>query len=47
MVGQSLGKVKNRLIATSTIEAEFVACFEGMKQAAWLKFFMIELNIIN
>ena len=38
---------KQTVIATSTMEAEFVACFEGMKQAAWLRNFMSDLKIIN
>ena len=29
------------------MEAEFVACFEGMKQATWLKNFISELKIVS
>ena len=29
------------------MEAEFVACFEGTKQAAWLKNFLTDLKIVN
>ena len=28
---------KQTIVSTSTMEAEFVACFEGMKQAVWLR----------
>ncbi|XP_070676342.1 secreted RxLR effector protein 161-like [Malus domestica] len=38
---------KQTLIATSTMEDEFVACFEGMKQAVWLKNFLSELKVVN
>ncbi|KAM2924483.1 hypothetical protein COP2_040580 [Malus domestica] len=38
---------KQTIIATSTMEAEFVACFEGMKHAAWLKNFLTDLKIVN
>ncbi|KAM1128224.1 hypothetical protein ACFX15_037517 [Malus domestica] len=38
---------KQTVIATSTMEVEFVACFEGMKQAAWLKNFLTDLKIVN
>ncbi|KAM1011590.1 hypothetical protein ACFX13_047685 [Malus domestica] len=38
---------KQTIIATSSMEAEFVACFEGMKQAVWLRNFMAELKIVR
>ncbi|XP_068328125.1 secreted RxLR effector protein 161-like [Pyrus communis] len=38
---------KQTVIATSTMETEFVACFEGMKQVVWLKNFMSDLKIVN
>ncbi|KAM1015922.1 hypothetical protein ACFX2A_046661 [Malus domestica] len=38
---------KQTVIATSTMEAEFVACFEGMKQAVWLKNFLTDLKIVK
>ncbi|TQD89904.1 hypothetical protein C1H46_024535 [Malus baccata] len=38
---------KQTIIATSIMEAEFVACFEGMKQGVWLKNFVAELRIVK
>ncbi|XP_048439406.1 secreted RxLR effector protein 161-like [Pyrus x bretschneideri] len=38
---------KQTVIATSTIEAEFVACFEGMKQVVWLKNFVSDLKVVS
>lgn len=38
---------KQTVIATSTMEAEFIACFEGMKQAVWLKNFLTDLKVVN
>ncbi|TQE08813.1 hypothetical protein C1H46_005584 [Malus baccata] len=38
---------KQTMISTSTMEAEFVACFEGMKQAVWLKNFVSELKLVD
>lgn len=38
---------KQTIVSTSTMEAEFIACFEGMKQAVWLKNFISELRIVN
>ena len=38
---------KQTIIATSTMEAEFVACFEGMKQAVWLRNFLADLKIVD
>ncbi|KAM1863258.1 hypothetical protein ACFX14_003628 [Malus domestica] len=38
---------KQTVIATSTMEAEFVAYFEGMKQAVWLKNFLTDLKVVK
>ncbi|KAM1913352.1 hypothetical protein ACFX14_001304 [Malus domestica] len=38
---------KQTVIATSTMEAEFVACFEWMKQAVWLKNFLTDLKMVK
>ncbi|XP_050147510.1 secreted RxLR effector protein 161-like [Malus sylvestris] len=38
---------KQTVIATSTMEVEFVACFEGMKQGVWLKNFVAKLRIVR
>ncbi|XP_050131521.1 secreted RxLR effector protein 161-like [Malus sylvestris] len=38
---------KQTVITTFTMEVEFVACFEGMKHAAWLKNFLTDLKIVN
>lgn len=38
---------KQTVIATSTMEAEFVVCFEGMKQAVWLRNFVAKLKIVR
>ncbi|XP_050133151.1 secreted RxLR effector protein 161-like [Malus sylvestris] len=38
---------KQTIVSTSTMEAEFIACFEGMKQATWLKKFINELRIVH
>ncbi|KAM1561755.1 hypothetical protein ACFX1Z_004844 [Malus domestica] len=38
---------KQTIISTSTMEAEFVACFEGMKQAVWLRNFIADMKIID
>ena len=39
--------VKQSVIATSTMEAEFVACFEAMVQAKWLRNFISGLGIVD
>ena len=39
--------VKQSVIATSTMEAEFVACFEAMVQAKWLQNFISGLGIVD
>ena len=37
--------VKQTLIATSTMEAEFVSCFEATSHGAWMKSFISRLRI--
>ncbi|KAL9265865.1 Retrovirus-related Pol polyprotein from transposon TNT 1-94-like protein [Drosera capensis] len=39
-------RAKQTLVTTSTMEAEFVACFEASKQAIWLRNFVTKLRII-
>lgn len=39
--------VKQTLVASSTMEAEFVACFEASKQGIWLRNFVTCLKIID
>ena len=39
--------VKQSVIATSTMEAEFVACVEAMVQAKWLRNFISGLGIVD
>ena len=39
--------VKQSVIATSTMEAKFVACFEAMVQAKWLRNFISGLGIVD
>ena len=39
--------VKQSVIATCTMEAEFVACFEAMVQAKWLRNFISGLGIVD
>ena len=38
---------KQTLIATSTMEAEFVSCFEGTSYGVWLKNFIYGLRIMD
>ncbi|XP_059294665.1 secreted RxLR effector protein 161-like [Lycium ferocissimum] len=38
---------KQTLITTSTMEAEFVSCFEATSQGVWLKSFISGLRIVN
>ncbi|XLT67528.1 hypothetical protein HN873_023967 [Arachis hypogaea] len=38
---------KRSIIATSTMEAEFVGCFEAMVQAKWLRNFFSGLEIVD
>ena len=39
--------VKQTLTATSTMEAEFVSCFEGTSHGVWLKSFIAGLRVVN
>jgi len=38
---------KQTLIATSTIEAEYIACYKATHQEIWLKKFIVELSIVE
>ena len=38
---------KQSIIATSTMEAEFVACFEATIQALWLRNFVSRFNLVD
>ena len=38
---------KQKLVASSTMEAEFVACYEAITQALWLRNFIIGLKIVD
>ncbi|XP_052736591.1 secreted RxLR effector protein 161-like [Vigna angularis] len=38
---------KQSVITTSTMEVEFVACFEAMVHALWLRNFVLRFGIIN
>ena len=38
---------KEPIIASSTMEAEFIACFEATSQAIWLRNFITGLRIVN
>ena len=38
---------KQTLVATSTIEAKFVSCFEATSQAIWLRSFISGLQVID
>ena len=39
--------VKQPLIATSTMETEFVSCFEATSHGVWLKSFMFDLRVVD
>ena len=39
--------VKQTLIATSTMEAEFVSCFEATSQGVWVKSFIYWLRVMD
>ena len=39
--------VKQTLVASSTMEAEFIACFEAFNQGIWLRNFITGLQIIE
>ena len=47
MVGGAISwrSIKQTLIATSTMEAEFVSCFEATSQGVWLKSFILDLEL--
>ena len=49
MAGEAVSwrSVKQTLIATSTIEAEFVSCFEATSQYVWLKSFIYGLRVMD
>ena len=49
MVGGAVSwrSVKQTLIATSTMEAEFVSCFKATSQGAWLKSFISGLRVMD
>jgi hypothetical protein len=38
---------KQELVATSTMYAEFIACYEALGQVMWLKKFIPELRIVD
>ncbi|KAL6315730.1 hypothetical protein AAG906_006592 [Vitis piasezkii] len=46
-MGQSRGRVKNNQFASSTMEAEFVACFEASSHALWLRNFISGLGVVD
>ncbi|PKU77931.1 Retrovirus-related Pol polyprotein from transposon TNT 1-94 [Dendrobium catenatum] len=39
--------VKQTLIASSTMEAEFIACYEASNQGIWLRNFIVGLHIVD
>lgn len=39
--------VKQTLVATSIMEAEFIACFKASNHGIWLQNFVIELRILG
>ena len=39
--------VKQTLISTSTMEAEFVSCFEATSHGVWMKSFISRLRIVD
>ena len=43
----SCRSVKQNLIATSTMEAEFISCFEASSHGVWLKSFISGLRIVD
>ena len=48
--GLYLGRVltiKQSIIASSTIEAEFVACYEATSQTLWLRSFIAGLRVVD
>ncbi|XP_057755682.1 secreted RxLR effector protein 161-like [Arachis stenosperma] len=47
LAGLSWKSAKQSLVATSTMEAEFIACFEATSQGVWLKNFIFGLKIMD
>ncbi|GJY96358.1 retrovirus-related pol polyprotein from transposon TNT 1-94 [Tanacetum coccineum] len=45
--GISWRSVKQSLIASSTMEVEFIACYEATSQALWLRNFISDLRIVD
>ena len=43
----SRSSVKHTLTATSTMEDEFVSCFEATPYGVWLKSFIFRLKIVD
>ena len=43
----SLRSVKQTLISTSTMEAEFISCFEATSQGVWLKSLICRLRVMD
>ena len=41
------GEVEQTLISTSTMEAEFVSCFEATSHGVWMKSFISRLRIVD
>jgi len=39
--------VKQSIVTTSTMQAEFIACYEATCQAIWLKNFLISLKVLG
>ena len=39
--------MKQTLMATSTMEAEFVSCFEATSHGVWLKSFIVGLRVVD
>ena len=39
--------IKQSIIASFTMEAEFVACYEATSQALWLRSFIVGLRVVN
>jgi len=49
MVGGAISwrSIKKTLTATSTMEVEFVSCFEAISHGVWLKSFISRLKVVN
>ena len=39
--------MKQSLVASSTMEAEFIGCYEASSQALWLRDFVVELKVVD